>query len=986
MLDIIIVHYKNEALLLDQLNELTTTKIATGNFSITVVDNSEILEQNDLPNNVKLIKKPFNVGFAAACNAGYLDTTKPWILFLNPDVLIKSAEISSWLNYAIEKKLDASSPLPSSDNYKKPLPNFYSLLQEFTPFGKILPKVNLNTTLTGGALLIKRNVLDNLGGWDERFFLWFEDTDLTKRLTDHKYKIGFYPTKINHLGGQSFADLNSQLKKNIFFQSMANYSNKHLSLATKFLSTIIKKRFTKTKILPALNKDLVSLIVPNLKTDLLDDFLDKNIKFLGEKNLELIIVSSALNSQNINQYRKKYPNVRFIALNSNQGFAHTVNIGFNAASGDYVGTINDDTVLTENWLKPLIIQLEKYPGSVNPIILNPNGQIESAGIKILPFGKAQPQTLTSSLEPYFTDATNGACVIYSKNALAKVGVFDEKFGSYLEDIDLSMRLAKAGFKNSIVPESKITHLKHQTTTSIKLNKSWLDFKNWWLVIFKNWPLSWWLKYWPQIMIERAKNLKGMVANNKKTTFKLILILTLMATFAFSRLHKIESSLWFFNDIGRDFIELYEWNKTGTPPLLGPQTSAVAYNQSAVYFYLLYPMYLITNHSPFATIYTGVIFYLSMFVFGLWYLRKDKWYQNLLIGCFFLTTIHPQFVVQNRFVWNPTFISPLLFLAFFAYLKLRTEFSKFNLAVFSLTIALATSLNFSIGPLTIAFMLLATIDFWPKLDFIKIYLTSIFGFLFWNVPTLLFEIRHNFFLTKLLFTGEKIRQVSLSIPEKIHDFLYHTLYHLDFNFSLALAAILLVFSLITFAKRPQKRFFIGRTLFLLVATILITFAAPISIQSHYIFAFLVLMFLLIVSLQKWLLIITIIILSVIWLRPQQLQEYFKMPYRTITEQQNCAKLICQNETQPIFVSNQSNHHPYHNAMEWRYHFLENGCQVKLLDTQINEADKMAVVIDDSNYTHKKTSYNELTQFGLSQEIKRYQCQSNLEVVILKKSAN
>jgi len=466
----------------------------------------------------------------------------------------------------------------------------------------------------------------------------------------------------------------------------------------------------------------------------------------------------------------------------------------------------------------------------------------------------------------------------------------------------------------------------------------------------------------------------------------ISIVSIIILFVVLRLYKIESSLWFFNDIGRDFIELYEWNKTGMPPLLGPQTSAVAYNQSAVYFYLLYPMYLITNHSPLATIYTGFIFYLSMFIFGLWYLRKDKWFQKLLIGCFFLTTIHPQFVVQNRFVWNPTFIGPLLFLSFFAYMKLREKFSKSNLVVFTLTIALATSLNFSIAPLTIAFMLLALADFWPKFNFIKIYVASILAFLFWNIPTLVFELRHNFFLTKLLFTGEKIKQISLTIPEKIHDLLYHTFYHLDFKLSLALAIILFIFSLITFIKSPQKRFFIGRAVFLLVATILITFAAPISIQSHYIFAFLVLMILLINSLHKWLLIILVAILSLIWLRPQQLKEYFVEPYRTIEEQQSCAQFICKNETNPLFVSNQSKHHPYHNAMEWRYHFLENGCNIKLLDTQINEANKMAVVVDDSEYAHGQTSYNELTQFGQSQEIKRYQCQPDLEVVILEKSAN
>lgn len=980
-LSLIIVHYKNEALLLDQLSNLDTKK-----NDIIVIDNSELLNEDDLPSRVKLLKTNFNGGFAAACNAGVANSTSDWLLFLNPDVLITSEEIDGWLNFAQSNNLDASSPLPQSDNYAKPLPSFYSLLQEFTPFSKILPKINTATTLTGGALLIKRSVLESLGGWDERFFLWFEDSDLTKRLIDQKYKIGFWNDKVNHLGGQSFVNLSSQLRKNIFFSSLTSYADKHLSLPTRILASLIKKRFSNTKALPSLNKKLISLVVPNLRADLLDEFLHKNFEFIDDENIELIIVSSGLNNKNIWQYRKRYPNVRFIALSSNNGFAKTVNIGFRAASGDFVGTLNDDTILTKNWHKPLIQRLKKYPGSVNPTILDKNGNIESAGINVLAHGKAEPITTTQRTEPYLTNATNGACVIYSKNALQKVGLFDEKFGSYLEDIDLSLRITRAGFKNSVMPESTITHLKHQTTNAIKLNKSWLDLKNWCLLIIKNWPWQLLLKNLPQILIERLKNFKGLVVSNKIASLKFLLIATLMTSFVFLRLYKIESSLWFFNDIGRDFIELYEWNKTGMPPLLGPQTSAVAYNQSAVYFYLLYPAYLLTGHSPFATIYTGVVFYLAMFAFGLYYLRKNKWYQNLLLGSFFIMTIHPQFIVQNRFVWNPTFISPLLFLSFFSYLKLKEKFTKQDLFVFSLTLALATSLNFSIAPLTIAFMLLALFDFWPKLNFIKIYLASIFAFLFWNLPTLAFELRHKFFLTKLLFTGEKIKQVSLSLPEKIHDLLFHTFYHLDTRLALLLTGLLSIFVAMTFIKRPQKRFFITRAALLLAITIAVTFAAPISIQSHYIFAFLTLMILLIASLHKWLLIFSIIILSAIWLRPTQMNEYFKTPYRTIEEQQSCAKLICQTETNPFFVSNQSDHHPYHNGMEWRYHFLENGCQVKLLDTQISEANLMAVVIDDSNYIHGQTAYNELTQFGKSQEIKRYNCEENLEVVILKKSTN
>lgn len=71
------------------------------------------------------------------------------------------------------------------------------------------------------------------------------------------------------------------------------------------------------------------------------------------------------------------------------------------------------------------------------------------------------------------------------------------------------------------------------------------------------------------------------------------------------------------------------------------------------------------------------------------------------------------------------------------------------------------------------------------------------------------------------------------------------------------------------------------------------------------------------------------------------------------------------------------------MEFKYLFKDAGCQIKELDTELTLANKMAVVVDHSEYQHEKTSYNELTQFGKSQEVKRYGCEENLEVVILEK---
>lgn len=252
-----------------------------------------------------------------------------------------------------------------------------------------------------------------------------------------------------------------------------------------------------------------SIIVPNLKQELLDTFLKNNIQYFS-KNIELIIVTSALTGKNILEYRKNYPTVRFIPITKNFGFAHTVNIGFRVATGEFVGTCNDDVVLQKNWVEKLLQHATITTGSINPIITDIDGTIETAGITIHPKGKAYPITQMPHQAVTQTDATNAACVLYNKQALNKVGMFDERFGSYLEDIDLSLRLKRAGYDNIVVNTVRITHLKHQTANSINFNKAYHDFKNWILVIIKNWSYRDLLLNSPAILLERARNFWGII--------------------------------------------------------------------------------------------------------------------------------------------------------------------------------------------------------------------------------------------------------------------------------------------------------------------------------------------------------------------------------------------------------------------------------------------------------------------------------------------
>lgn len=504
-LSIVIVHWNDH----DNLSQLLSS-LNNIDLRLIVVDNHS--EQSIAALKAKYpqhtwIENESNEGYARACNQGLLHVTSRWVMFLNPDVSIDKQDLENLIAHAEAHGLSALSPHSSSTGYRQPLPSTLSLLQEFTPLKHLLPKSILKrNTLTGGALLIKAKIIKDIGGWDERFFLWFEDSDLTKRLHDKGVPLGWYPNTIEHHGGSSFKKLSKQLKRDLFFHAMRVYAHKHFTKLGRSVINLVTKRYSNTKLLPALSKG-TSITIPNLKIKILDTFLQENYQHLNNID-QVSIVTSAIQPQDIWTWREKYPHIRFIPIHYNQGFAHTVNIGFRASTGSWVGTCNDDVALTDSWHTKLIRSASPKIGALNPIIRN-NDLVESAGIQVLPQGKATPHTLPKHVKPHIADAANAACVLYRKQALEEVGIFDERFGSYLEDIDLSLRLKCKGWQNMIVPSIEINHAKHSTGLQSR-KKAWYDLKNWLLVICKNWSWSTKLKYAPHILIERARNLSGFL--------------------------------------------------------------------------------------------------------------------------------------------------------------------------------------------------------------------------------------------------------------------------------------------------------------------------------------------------------------------------------------------------------------------------------------------------------------------------------------------
>ncbi|NMB57356.1 hypothetical protein GYA19_05490 [Candidatus Beckwithbacteria bacterium] len=466
-----------------------------------------------------------------------------------------------------------------------------------------------------------------------------------------------------------------------------------------------------------------------------------------------------------------------------------------------------------------------------------------------------------------------------------------------------------------------------------------------------------------------------------------LTIFLVMFYFFLRFYKIQTSLLFFNDIGRDFLVLYDWEKSLKPPLLGPQTSALPFNQSAAYFYFLMPFYLLTNHSLFATLYANAFFYTVLFLLGVYFLRKKPILQTSLLITFFLLTIHPQQITQSRFVWNPSFVSGFILVSFYFWQILKKNFNNLYLICFTLSLAFAISFNYSAVPTLVAFMLYAIFIFKKKV--LKIYLFTFLNLILVNSPTIFFELRHQFLLTKMLLYQEKIKQQGLDLFTKLTNLQNFTFPHFSPLLFVCFCLLIILFIYLSFKKfqNKERNIYLQDSLVLTLLTFFITMIAPIGVQNHYIFGILPLLFLVISFLEIRSSLFISLVLASVFLQPANLKDYFQPATRTAEEIVSCSEMFCSQEKEPMFVSGQSGLRDFlHNAMEFKYLFKESGCTIKDLDTQITEAQKMVVVADNATYEHNKTSFNELTQFGKSEEIKIYTCKGGIKLHILQRVQN
>lgn len=208
-------------------------------------------------------------------------------------------------------------------------------------------------------------------------------------------------------------------------------------------------------------------------------------------DVEIFVVDNDSKDDSVEMVRQKFPEVCLIANRHNPGFSIANNQAIRQASGKYILLLNPDTVVEEDTFKKCLAFMEAHPdaGGLGVKMIDGAGKFlpeskrgfpspwvafcKSAGLsRLFPKSKIFNRYHLGFLDENETqevDVLAGAFMLLRKSALDKAGLLDEAFFMYGEDIDLSYRLVKAGFKNYYFPDATIIHYKGESTRKGSLN-------------------------------------------------------------------------------------------------------------------------------------------------------------------------------------------------------------------------------------------------------------------------------------------------------------------------------------------------------------------------------------------------------------------------------------------------------------------------------------------------------------------------------------
>jgi GT2 family glycosyltransferase len=225
---------------------------------------------------------------------------------------------------------------------------------------------------------------------------------------------------------------------------------------------------------PVTERPLVSIITVNYNhADVTCQMLESLFR-ITYPNYEVIVIDNGSPEDNPKIIKDRFPEIQFIETGENLGFAGANNLGICMSKGKYILLINNDTVVTSEFLEPLVDKMESDTGigAVSPKIryyylpdtIQYAGMthINSYTVRSRAYGHMEKDTGQHDSDRISAYA-HGAAMMVSQEVVKKIGLMSMAFFLYYEELDWGFRMRKAGYKIYYVHNSLIYHLESVAT-------------------------------------------------------------------------------------------------------------------------------------------------------------------------------------------------------------------------------------------------------------------------------------------------------------------------------------------------------------------------------------------------------------------------------------------------------------------------------------------------------------------------------------------
>jgi len=284
-----------------------------------------------------------------------------------------------------------------------------------------------------------------------------------------------------------------------------------------------------------------SIVIPNFNgSRFIPDCLSSLTKAIincPKSKFQLVFVDNGSNDDSIDIAKNITKNIsnidtKYLVLNTNYGFAGAVNRGINQSKYPYVVILNNDLTMEPDWFQLISNTINNNHDlcivTFFGTVLNKEGtEFESQGLDFkiegkclnLSNGKQFDKSVFLKSDKLIAEkliwGASASLIVYKKDIIKKIGLFDDDFFAYEEDVDLAFRLNKLGYKTLYIPKAISYHLGGGTSNQMGNFRSRMDAKNWIYLIVKNYSTKEFLSNIFSIKVERLRNLSGLI----KTTIK-----------------------------------------------------------------------------------------------------------------------------------------------------------------------------------------------------------------------------------------------------------------------------------------------------------------------------------------------------------------------------------------------------------------------------------------------------------------------------------